>query len=172
MSVQKYTLLPKLFRFLVLPYAILMGTISHFYNWQRAGIITSKKIRYLAYFFLIWLNAAVWGGRILEVLSGCNLLLPRTILLMGLVIMFLILGLTNYIPRHPPFSQRRKIFVFTTFLLALILPIISCSQLLNSNTTTDILIIIGTVSAFACVMSIIRPQGTESGPCKCSGCET
>jgi hypothetical protein len=166
-----YAFFPKLIKLIALPYAILAGTISHFYDWQRSGIIASKKMRYLAYFFLIWLNVTIWGCHALGAIIGCDFVLPNFMLLICLITMFLVLGLTNYIPRHPPFSQRRKIFVFTTFVLAVTLLTIAHLQFMSSKKHVGSLTTFGIMNAFACVMSIIRPQETRYGPCQCSSCK-
>ena len=110
-----------IFTAIMLPIIVFTATIAELHEWNRSGFLLSRKMRYLAYFFQFWINLTTWSFGLFEVTVGYNPPLLRTILTVPLIIAGLVLGLTNYIPRNPPFSLRRKVFVFTTFVLSALL---------------------------------------------------
>jgi hypothetical protein len=117
----------------VVPVTTLIATIGNLQTWKQAGYFTSKTVRYSAYFLEFWINLAIWSLGLFEVILGCDIPLLRVILFLPLIPVGLVLGLTNYIPRHPPFSLRRKIFVLTTFTLSITLLWIPLPQFMEPS---------------------------------------
>ena len=151
------------YRFIFLPFTAWAITASNWHRWKHSGYLTTQTLRYQAYLFLLCINLIFWILPFSEAIFGCNLSLANTVISTLLILALLVLGLTNYIPRHPPFSLRRKIFVIATFAILLML-IISPIPTFIPHPVHKLLIFISWV---LWIHSTIRYRWTQW----CAGCE-